>query len=72
MPDGLWIRITITLLAAAQAMIAAVLGFGEILPQEWKIGLIVVSAGLAVVINQVPSWTAAPGVARAMKRARVD
>ena len=72
MPDGLWIRITITLLTATQAMIAAVLGFADILPTEWKVGLLVTSAGLAVVLNQVPSWTAAPSASRALKRARVD
>lgn len=72
MPDGLWIRITITLLAAAQAMIAAVLGFADILPQEWKIVLIALSAGLAVVINQVPSWTSAPAASRALRRAKAE
>ena len=49
-------RITITLLTAMQAMIAAYLGFGELVPQSWKIGLVVISAGIAVVLNQLPSW----------------
>jgi hypothetical protein len=56
MTERLGIRITVTLLTALQAMIAALLGFAEILPQEAKIGLVVASAGLAVVLNQIPSW----------------
>lgn len=72
MADGFWFRVSITLLTAAQAMIAAVLGFADLLPIEWKIGLITTSAGLAIVINQIPSWNAAPSAARALKRARVD
>lgn len=67
--DGLAIRISITLITAIQAMIAAALGFAEILPQEAKIILVIISAGLAVVINQIPSWSNAPSAARAMRRA---
>jgi len=67
--DGLGIRIGITLLTAAQAMIAAALGFAEILPQEAKVGLVILSAGLAVVINQIPSWQSAPRAERALRNA---
>jgi len=67
--DGLGIRVTITLLTAAQAMIAAALGFAEILPQEAKVLMVILSAGLAVVINQVPSWQNAGSAARAMDKA---
>jgi len=70
--DGLMIRVLITILTAAQAMIAATLGFGEILPQEWKVVLVVLSAGLAVVLNQIPSWNHAPAADRALRRAKVD
>lgn len=67
--DGLSIRISITLLTAAQAMIAAALGFAEILPQEAKVLLVIISAGLAVVINQVPSWRNAGNAERALRNA---
>jgi len=53
-------------------MIAAVLGFGDILPQEYKVGLVAVSAGLAVVLNQIPSWQQAPRAQRAMRRSGVE
>lgn len=66
--EGLWIRVCTTILAAAQAMIAAALGFGDQLADEWKFGLVVVSAGLAIVINQLPSWQGAPAAARALRR----
>jgi len=72
MTEGLGIRIAITLLTAAQAMIAAVLGFGDILPQEYKVGLVAVSAGLAVVLNQIPRWQQAPRAQRAMRRSGVE
>jgi hypothetical protein len=48
------------------------LGFAEILPQEWKIGLVVASAMIAVLLNQVPSWQQAPAAQRALKKAGVD
>jgi hypothetical protein len=70
--DGLAIRILITFLATAQAGIAALLGFAEILPQEAKIGLVVASAMLAVLLNQVPSWQSAPAAGRALKKAGAD
>jgi hypothetical protein len=70
MTDGLAIRVTITILTACQAGIAALLGFGEIVPQEWKVALVVASAMLAVVLNQVPSWRGAPAAERAMKAQR--
>ena len=72
MTEGIWIRVTITLLAATQAVVAAVLGFADILPVEWKVALVAVSAGLAVVINQIPSWQGAPAAGRALKKAKVD
>lgn len=62
--DGLVIRIGITCIAVAQAMIAALLGFADILPQQWKVVLVVLAAGLAVLANQVPSWQSAPAVDR--------
>lgn len=72
MTDGLGIRILITLLAALQAGIAALLGFAEILPQEAKIGLVVASAMLAVCLNQIPSWNQAPSAQRALKKAGAE
>ena len=66
--DGIYIRVAITLVAVIQAMIAALLGFAEILPQEWKVLLVVVAAGLAVLSNQIPSWQSAPGVERRMRK----
>lgn len=72
MTEGLALRVLITLLAALQAGIAALLGFGEILPQEAKIGLVVASAMLAVLLNQIPSWQAAPAAQRAMKKAGAE
>jgi hypothetical protein len=72
MMDGLGLRILITLLAAAQAGIAALLGFAEILPQSAKVGLVVASAVLAVLLNQIPSWSAAPAAQRALKKAGAE
>lgn len=72
MTDGIGIRITITVITALQAMVAALLGFGEIIPQNWKIILVVASAGLAVIANQVPSWQQAPAASRALKKAGAE
>jgi len=66
------IRLAILLLSIGQAAISAVLGFSEILPIEAKIALIAASAGIAVALNQIPSWAAAPHAARALKRAGAD
>ena len=68
MSDGLVIRIGITFVAVCQAMIAALLGFGDILPQQWKVVLVVIAAGLAVLSNQLPSWQKAPQVDRALRK----
>jgi len=65
--DGLGIRVTITLLTAGQAMIAAALGFAEILPEEAKVALVVLAAGLAVLSNQIPSWQNAGKAERALR-----
>lgn len=67
--DGLGIRIAITVVAVIQAMVAATLGFAEILPQEAKIVLVVIAAGLAVLSNQIPSWQQAGTAERALRRA---
>lgn len=67
MSAGIGIRVTITIVTAAQAMVAAVLGFGDVIPQAWKIGLVVASAGLAVVANQIPSWQNAGAAERALR-----
>lgn len=72
MSEGLGFRIAITVVAAAQAMVAAALGFGEIIPQQYKFGLVVVSAGLAVVANQLPSWQSAPHAERELRAKNVD
>jgi len=72
MADGLWLRILITVLSATQAGIAALLGFTEVLPMEWKIALVVASAALAVVLNQVPSWQRAPAAERALRGKKID
>lgn len=74
MPDGLYLRIVITLLAACQAGIAAALAYPDFdLPNVVKFGLVVASAALAVVLNQVPSWQSAPGAERRLrKRPAVD
>lgn len=67
-----WIRISVAVLTIVQAMIAALLGFGEYIGQEWKIALVVLSAGVSVALNQLPriqqgslsqgdsSWTSSP------------
>ena len=68
MTEGLGIRVAITLIASAQAGIAVVLGFAEILPIEWKIALAASSAVLGVALNQIPSWQSAPKVERAARR----
>jgi hypothetical protein len=49
-----WIRIAVLVLTVTQAMIAALLGFGDVLPQQWKIALVVLSAGVSVALNQMP------------------
>jgi len=67
--DGLGIRIAITIVACAQAMIAAALGFAEILPEAAKVALVVLAAGLAVLSNQIPSWQSAPRAERALRNA---
>jgi hypothetical protein len=67
--DGLAIRVVILLLTMTQACISALLGFAELLPQQWKIALVVASAGLAVALNQIPSWMNAPRADRAMRAA---
>jgi len=71
MTDGAAIRVAILLLTMTQACISALLGFADVLPQQWKIALVVASAGLAVALNQIPSWMNAPKVDRAM-RARAN
>ena len=68
MTEGLGIRVAITVLASTQAGIAAVLGFADILPIEWKIVLVALSAALSVALNQIPSWQSAPKVDRATRR----
>ena len=65
------LKVAITLLAAAQAMIAALLGFAEILPQWAKVGLVVLAAGIAVVLNQMPSWQDSARAERALDKAGV-
>jgi len=72
MTAGLSIRIVITFLTALQAGIAALLGFGDVVPQQWKIALVVASAMIAVLLNQVPSWQQAPAANRAMKEAGIE
>lgn len=69
MTNTLTIRILITVLAATQAMISTALAFSDQLPNGVKIGLVVASAGLAVVLNQIPSWNNAGVAADTMKAA---
>jgi len=68
MTEGLSIRLVILVLLVAQAMIAALLGFADVLPEEAKIALVVVSAGIGVALNQITSWQSAPAVDRATRR----
>jgi hypothetical protein len=63
------IRLAILICTAVQAMIAAALAFADFFPPEWKIGLVVASAGLAVVLNQLPSWQNAPTATAALNLA---
>lgn len=70
MTEGLGIRITITVLTALQAGIAALLALELELAIAVKAGLVVASAMLAVVLNQIPSWGSAPSVDRTIERAR--
>lgn len=72
MTEGLSIRIIITVLLVAQAMVAALLGFAEVLPQAGKIGLVVVSAGIGVALNQITSWQSAPAAAKALEAKKAD
>jgi UPF0716 family protein affecting phage T7 exclusion len=72
MTEGLSIRLAILLLTVAQACIAALLGFAEILPQEWKVALVVLAAGVGVALNQVPSWMNAGSAERALRAKDVD
>lgn len=72
MTEGIGIRITITVLLAAQAMVAALLGFADLIPQAWKVGLVVVSAGIGVALNQITSWQRAPEAARALRAKKAD
>lgn len=67
MTEGLGIRITITVLVVTQAVVAAVLGFADVLPLQWKIALVATSAGVGVALNQVTSWGSAPKVARELR-----
>lgn len=66
------IRITITILAALQAGIAALLAFGDVLPQWGKIACVVASAMIGVLLNQVPSWSSAPQAAAALRAGAPD
>ena len=72
MTEGIGIRITITVLLVAQAMVAALLGFADLIPQQWKIILVVVSAGIGVALNQITSWQSAPAAARALRAQKAD
>jgi hypothetical protein len=65
--EGVGIRITITVLTALQAGIAALLALELDLAIAVKAGLVVASAMLAVVLNQVPSWQSAPAASRALQ-----
>lgn len=72
MIEGLWIRILITFLSAAQAGMTALLAFTDLaLPVEAKAAIVVASAIIAVILNQVPSWQSAPKAERALKARRV-
>jgi hypothetical protein len=68
--DGLYFRLALLVVGMCQVMITALMGFAEQLPQEWKIVLTVVSAGLVFLSNQLPSFGGAPAAARAMRRVR--
>lgn len=68
--EGLTIRIVILVLVVAQAIDAAILGFNDVLPLEWKIVLVATSAGVGVALNQITSWQSAPAVERATRKAR--
>jgi hypothetical protein len=69
MPDGLAIRILITLLGGVQVGIATLLALDYIeLADVMKAGLVVASAVIAVVLNQVPSWQSAPAAERRLRK----
>lgn len=70
--DGIYIRITITILTMLSTGISALLGFADILPQWAKICLVVASAMIGVALNQIPSWQAAPKAERAMRRSGTE
>jgi hypothetical protein len=67
MPDGSIIRLSLLVVLASSAAIAAVLGFAEYLDQTLKIVLVGVNAGLIVIANQLSSWQSAPKVERMRK-----
>lgn len=65
------LRVATAVLMAVQASITAYLAFGDLVPQTTKIALVVASAGLAVLLNQLPrpqdkpqasdgSWASSP------------
>lgn len=62
------LRFAILILTALQAMIAAALGFADMFPTEWKIALIIASAGIAVVLNQLPTWQESPAAQARMRK----
>ncbi len=66
MTEGLGIRIIILVLLVAQAVVAAVLGFADALPGEWKMVLVATSAGVGVALNTITSWSSAPAASRAL------
>lgn len=69
MTEGLGIRLVILVLLVVQSMVAALLGFAELLPIEAKVALVVVSAGIGVALNQITSWQSAPRVDRLQQAA---
>ena len=69
MTAGLATRLAILFLLVTQAVVAAVLGFAELLPIQAKIELVATSAGTGVALNTITSWTSAPAAERAAKQA---
>ena len=65
--DGIWFRIAVVMVGCLQVGVTALLGFQDQLPLEWKIVLVVASAMLVFLGNQLPSLQNAPRAARALR-----
>lgn len=50
------IRSAILVLTVLQTGITTYLGFGDYVPQSWRVALVVASAMVSVALNQLPRW----------------